>query len=106
MAACAAVVLPGIPDAARQRRLRLQSGGGSGAFESIETGAHLLPQGHRSQLQEGPRQFRSKTSDRAHRPTLGTRRLSASAAMSEQRKKLRLGELLIQQGLITPDQLR
>jgi len=26
--------------------------------------------------------------------------------MSEQRKKLRLGELLIQQGLITPDQLR
>ena len=25
--------------------------------------------------------------------------------MSEQRKKLRLGELLVQQGLITPDQL-
>jgi general secretion pathway protein E/type IV pilus assembly protein PilB len=31
---------------------------------------------------------------------------AAKASMPEQRKKLRLGELLVQQGLITPDQLR
>jgi general secretion pathway protein E/type IV pilus assembly protein PilB len=31
---------------------------------------------------------------------------AAAAPLSEQRKKLRLGELLVQQGLITPDQLR
>ena len=58
------------------------------------------------QLQQRPCEFRSEARDRAHRPAFRPSRLTLIAVMAEQRKKLRLGELLVQQGLITPDQLR
>ena len=79
-------------------------------LEPAEACAHVLPQGARTQLPEGPCELRSEPRDRTHRPARGPGRLTwhsrPKQAMAEQRKKLRLGELLIQQGLITADQLR
>ena len=104
---------------------------GARAHRPAQTGARFLPARGAARRGKRPRQLQPRRGPGAHQQARKSRRSNwlriqlecgyglkeahlsmqfsfviAISSMAEQRKKLRLGELLVQQGLITPDQLR